>query len=195
MKPHKAAPRLTELFPSIRAKAIAWEGVAFRAVGTDYGQPAATCSPEKVPNVTAAGGTPPDSFATVHASLDTTTAVAEALGTRRHYAIGVESRLPLTLVAIDVRLEGLIDLTDELVLAHLELTRRKLSRCRWRESMNKAREALTQTIGRIAFEQGLEGLLVPSAQVRQRRNLIVFPANLQRHSLVTIQNAHKLPPH
>jgi hypothetical protein len=45
--------------------------------------------------------------------------------------------------------------------------------------MDKRREALTQAVGRIAFEAGLEGLLVPSAQVRKSKNLVVFPENLR----------------
>ncbi len=59
--------------------------------------------------------------------------------------------------------------------------------------MDKGRQALTQTLGRIVFEEGLEGLLVPSAQARKGKNLLVFPENLQRGSSLTIQNADKLP--
>jgi hypothetical protein len=58
------------------------------------------------------GKTAPGSFAAVHASLDVKTAVAESLGTQQQYGIAVAARLPLTLVAIDVRLQELIDLTE-----------------------------------------------------------------------------------
>ena len=78
-------------------------------------------------------------------------------------------------------------------MAQLDLTRRKLLQSRWREEMDKGREALTQAVGHCAFEEGLEGLLVPSTQSRKGVNLIVFPANLQKGSSLTIQNVEKLP--
>jgi RES domain-containing protein len=69
-------------------------------------------------------------------------------------------------------------------------TRQKLLRCRWRESTDEGRAALTQNLGRIVFEEGLEGLLVPSAQARKGKNLVVFPENLQKGSSLAIENAH-----
>ena len=59
--------------------------------------------------------------------------------------------------------------------------------------MDKGREALAQALGRIAFQEGLEGLLVPSAQARKGKNLVMFPENLQKGSSLAIQNADKLP--
>jgi RES domain-containing protein len=114
--------------------------------------------------------------------------VVESLGTQQQYGIAVDARLPLTLVAIDVSLQKLIDMTDDSVLHELDLTRQRLLRCRWRENMDKGHEALTQAIGRIAFEAGLEALFVPSAQVRKGKNLVVFLDNLQKASSLTIQN-------
>jgi hypothetical protein len=52
---------------------------------------------------------------------------------------------------------------------------------------------LTQALGRCAFEEGLEGLLVPSAQFRKGVNLVVFTENLQKGSALKIQNVEKLP--
>jgi hypothetical protein len=60
--------------------------------------------------------------------------------------------------------------------------------------MDKGREALTQAIGRIAFEAGLEALFVPSAQARKGKNLVVVLDNLQKTSSLTIQNVGKLLP-
>ena len=59
--------------------------------------------------------------------------------------------------------------------------------------MNQGREALTQAVGRIAFQMGLEGSVVPSPQVRKGKNLIVFPTNLRKKSSLVIQNAEELP--
>jgi hypothetical protein len=63
------------------------------------------------------------------------------------------------LVAIDVKVQKLLDLTDERVLRELDRTRQRLLRCRWKENLDKGREALTQAIGRIAFEAGLRPYL------------------------------------
>lgn len=137
--------------------------------------------------------TPPGLFATFHASLDANVALMESLSTQKHYGIAATGVLPLVLVAIDLKLQEILNLTDEDRLAELNLTRQKLIRCRWRQNMEKGHEALTQAVGRIAYEAGLEGLIVPSAQVRGQKNLIVFPDNLKKGSSLVIQNVEKLP--
>jgi RES domain-containing protein len=169
-----------------------WHGTAYRAVATQYANKRDLLSGQGTKHF---GGrwTPPGGFATVHASLSIQTAVAESLGTQQHYGLDVDARLPLTLVAIAVRLQRLVDLTDESVLVELQLTRRQLTQCRWREALVHGREALTQAIGRTAFEAGIEGLLVPSAQSRNARNLVVFPDNLERAGSIAIKNVEKLP--
>jgi RES domain-containing protein len=193
MAPHKKAELLRALFQAVGAKAAGWNGIVYRAVGTEYANKRDLLSGEGTKRF---GGrwTPPGSFATAHASLDVKTAVVESLGTQQQYGIAVDARLPLTLVAIDVSLKKLIDLTDDSILRELGLTRQRLMRCRWRENMDKGREALTQAIGRIAFEAGLEALLVPSAQARKGKNLVVYSDNLQKASSLTIQNVGKLLP-
>jgi RES domain-containing protein len=192
MEPYKKAQTLKELFQSITARTAGWNGTAFRAVGIEYANKRDLISGEGTKR-NGSRWTPPGSFATVHVSLDVKTAMAESLGTQQLYGIALTARFPLTIVAIDVRLNRLIDLADVRVLVDLGLTRQKLLRCRWRQSMDKGREALTQALGRVAFEAGLEGLFVPSAQTRKGSNLIVFPDNLQKGSTLAIQNAEKLP--
>jgi RES domain-containing protein len=193
MEPYKQTESLRPLFQAVGAKGAAWSGTAYRAVGTEYANKRDLLSGEGTKRF---GGrwTPPGSFAAAHASLDVKTAVAESLGTQQQYGIAVDARLPLTLVAIDVSLQKLIDLTDDTILRELGLTRQRLLRCRWRERMDKGRGALTQAIGCIAFEAGLEALFVPSAQARKGKNLVVFLDNLQKASSLTIQNVGKLLP-
>jgi RES domain-containing protein len=193
MEPYKKTESLKALFQAIGVKAAAWSGTAYRAVGTEYANKRDLLSGEGTKRF---GGrwTPPGSFATAHASLDVKTAVAESLGTQQQYGIAVDAQLPLTLVAIDVILQKMIDLTDDTILRELGLTRQRLLRCPWRESMDKGREALTQAIGRLAFEAGLEALFVPSAQARKGKNLVVFPDSLHKTSSLTIQNVGKLLP-
>lgn len=192
MEPYRNAQSLKDSFQAVMASAVAWHGTAYRAVGLRYANQRDLLSGEGTKRV---GGrwTPLGSFATVHVSLDIKTALDESLGTQKSYGIAAAARLPLTLVAIDVQLESVIDLTDEKILAALGLTRQRLLRCRWRQNMDAGREALTQAVGRIAFEAGLEGLVVPSAQARKGQNLVIFPSNLQTSSSLTIQNVQELP--
>src|SRR5262245_49752789 len=118
MKPYRNAQKLHELLSSAAAEAVGWKGIAYRAVGTEYANSRDLLSGEGTRRF---GGrwTPPGSFATVHASLDVKTAIAENLGTHRHYHLRVDDRLPMTLVAIDVKLNKMLDITDEAVLAEL----------------------------------------------------------------------------
>ena len=165
---------------------------AYRAVQIEYANEKDLLSGEGTKK---AGGrwTPPGDFATVHASLDPLTALAESLGTQQRYGIPSLDCLPLVLVAIDCRLQAILDLTDRAILEFLELSTRRLNQCHWWTSMEKGKESLTQAVGRAAFAANLEGLLIPSAQKRRAKNLIVFPVRLTQGSLLRIQNVGKLP--
>jgi RES domain-containing protein len=107
MKPYAGTPLLTERFRASSARAFAREATAFRALQTEYANRRDLLSGEGTRRY---GGrwTPPGSFATVHASLDAPTALAESLGTRQRYGLPVAERLPLTLVAFDFRLQALL---------------------------------------------------------------------------------------
>jgi hypothetical protein len=48
----------------------------------------------------------------------------------------------------------------------------------WRRMNASGKEALTQAIGRAAFEAGFEGFIVPSAQDKRGQNLAVFQEKL-----------------
>ena len=119
------------------------------------------------------------SFAAVYASLTPETAVAEALAHSRHYGIPDADVLPRVLVALDASLAALADLTDGGARRILRVSRRRLCGEPWRRAAEAGREALTQAIGRAAFEAGLEALLVPSAASRAGANLVVFPERLR----------------
>src|SRR5437764_1502795 len=120
MEPYKKFEALKRSFQSAVFKKSHWTGITYRAVGTEYANTRDLVSGEGT-KVYGGRWTLPGSFATVHASLDIKTAVAEALGTQQKYGISPSARLPLTLVAIDVRLQELIDLTDETFLPALDL--------------------------------------------------------------------------
>jgi hypothetical protein len=64
----------------------------------------------------------------------------------------------------------------------------------WRQRQKEGREALTQAIGRLAYEANLEGILVPSAACATGSNLVLFPANFDPpKSWLRIINKEDLP--
>jgi RES domain-containing protein len=193
MKSHPEAERLEALFRTLTPKARPVQQTFFRVVAIEYANSRDLLSGEGTRRF---GGrwTPPESFETTHASFDPQTALAESLGIQHAYGIPDADRLPLALVAVDCRLQAVLDLTDRVTLGELALTRRRLLRCRWRASMERGREALTQAVGRVAHAAGLEALVVSSAVRRKGKNLIVFPGRLRRGSSLAIRNVDKLPP-
>jgi RES domain-containing protein len=81
MERYKNTESLKALFQAVGIIAVGWNGIAYRAVGTECANNRDLLSGEGTKRF---GGrwTPPGSFATVHASLGVTTAVAESLGTQ-----------------------------------------------------------------------------------------------------------------
>jgi RES domain-containing protein len=169
-----------------RVGARAWSGVVYRSTSPDYSASADLVSGE---GARRHGGrwTPPGFFTAVSASLSPETALAEALAHFRHYRIPEADAMPRVLAALDVQVEALADLTHALARRTLRVSRRRMRAERWREASANGREALTQAIGRAAFEAGLEGLLVPSAPDRRGTNLLVFPARLRPGSRLRVR--------
>jgi hypothetical protein len=64
---------------------------------------------------------------------------------------------------------------------------------RWWEREALDEEALTQAVGRIAWQIGLEGLLVPSAAHKGGVGLVFFPENKLAGSRLDIVNPKELP--
>jgi RES domain-containing protein len=91
---------------------------------------------------------------------------------------------PRLLVAVDVRLAAVLDLTDAGLRRGLGLDDEILW-AEW-ESGPQAAESPTQTLGRRVREEGLEGILYPSRVERAGRNLVVFLENLQASSRVRL---------
>jgi RES domain-containing protein len=90
--------------------------------------------------------------------------------------------------------ERVLDLRDGYVRRSLVVSAKRMLSEPWREEQNKGREALTQAIGRLAYELDVQALLVPSAARKGGSNLIVFPANLDPpNSWLRIANRDELP--
>jgi RES domain-containing protein len=138
---------------------------------------------------------PPDSVATVYTSLEMQTATEEALSHHRYFGFAVETALPRVMVAIRVSLRRVLNLTDPRPRSALGITRGRLTAEDWRAANARGEEALTQAVGRLAWENGWEGLLVSSSADPGGVNLIVFPGNLvPPESYLLIVNRDQLPP-
>jgi RES domain-containing protein len=98
---------------------------------------------------------------------------------------GIPHRMaPRLMLSIDVDLTRIVDLRS--TIAHHSLGARIVAlTAPWRRAQVTTR-TITQEIGLAAHTLGLEGLLVPSAKNHAHFNLVVFPANLLRSSLIEV---------
>ena len=102
--------------------------------------------------------------------------------------------MPRVIVALEAELERVLDLRDGEVRRMLVVSEKRMLTERWREEQTKGCEALTQAIGRLAYDLDVQALLVPSAAMKGGSNLIVFPANLHPpKSWLRIVNRDELP--
>jgi RES domain-containing protein len=132
-------------------------------------------------------------FRAVYASLSPETALAESLAHYRRFDIAIRTAMPRTISAIVVSLRRIGDLNDGLVRRKLGVSYAHMLQEEWWSRQSLGKEALTQCIGRSAFEAGLEGLLVPSAAMVGGRGLVWFPDNLHAESTLHIVNPDDLP--
>lgn len=133
---------------------------------------------------------PPSSFVTVYAAFSDATALAEAKAHFLYYGLDPADGLPRTLVAVDVKLARVLDLTDGTVRKTLGVSATRMRGDDWRKLNRGGAESLTQAIGRAGYESGLEGLIVPACD--GGRNVVWFPGNLRGTSKATIRNVGKL---
>jgi RES domain-containing protein len=131
-------------------------------------------------------------FRAVYGSLTPETAMGESLAHSRYSGLPPANDLPRVFVAISVRLQRVLDLTPGDARRALRVARERMLTEDWRRARDRGDEALTQAIGRAAFEVGMEGLLVPSAQPEGGVNLVVFPENLQPGSSLSVQQSARL---
>jgi RES domain-containing protein len=169
-----------------RIPAGRWSGVAYRSASPAYSGSRDLLSGE---GVRRHGGrwTPPLLFPAVYASLSPEVAVAEALASFRHYGIAEADAMPRVLLALEIELEALVKLTDGRARRVLRVSRRRMLAEPWRQMQRLGREAITQGIGRAAFEMGLEALEVPSAADPSTGNLVIFPSRLRTGSRLHVR--------
>ena len=134
----------------------------------------------------------PGSFRTVYGSTTPAVAVDESNSTASYYGIEREVLQPRLMVAIELKLSFALDLTQSAVRRKLHVSLANLLDEDWRRTQDVGQEALTQAIGRAAFNTQIECLIVPSAKVTRGVNLVVFPENLQADSIMQIWDENDL---
>jgi RES domain-containing protein len=135
---------------------------------------------------------PPGLFNCVYGSLEPQTALEESLATFLAYGIPLDRARPRVLASVSLKLHVVLDLTTVSSLRILRVTRKHLSTLDWAIEQARGVEALTQAIGRLAWEEKLEALIVPSARA-SGTNLVLFPGRRRRGSSWKIQGARDLP--
>lgn len=118
------------------------------------------------------------------------TALAESRANSAYYGIDPADRLPLVLVAADVDLGHVLDLTNGEVRRRLNVSARRMAGDDWRAANRRGAVSLTQRIGQAALEAGFEGWIVPACD--GDRNVVWFPANLGISTRVEVRHPERL---
>lgn len=89
-------------------------------------------------------------------------------------------------MAIEARLDRVLDLSDVAVRRSLGVTLEELASEDWRKLLNAHRESFSQALGRAVAEAGGHGLLARSAAVSRGLNVAIFtkPMTTTRLSVV-----------
>ncbi len=130
----------------------------------------------------------PIGIATIYGSLTPQTAMAETLSQANYYQLPVYASMPRTFVAIEYDLCAVLDLTDGRNRQALGISEKRLLECDWRRDD----APLTQTVGRSAYQAGLEAILVRSAADADGRNLVIFVENMCPESSLRVISADEL---
>jgi RES domain-containing protein len=162
-----------------------WSGTAYRSTALHYQKPGEILSGE---GSRRHGGRwkPRGELATVYASLDPETAMAETLSHVRYYRLPEQGAMPRVFWAIQARLGLVLDLRRPQVRRILATPLDALTGEDWRRTSATPAGSLTQALGRAAFLAGFEALLAPSAARREGTNLVAFPANLETKNYLWI---------
>jgi RES domain-containing protein len=189
VKPHPDYDKLLERVKTLASNAGALARVVIRATEPGYATTKDLLTGEGS-RIHGGRWNGPASFATVYAAYKPATAIAESEAHFKYYGLDVADALPRTLVAIDVKLHRMLDLTDGATRNSLKVSEKRMTDDDWRKFNRGGEESLTQAIGRAAYEVGLEGLLVRACD--GETNAVWFPGNLESASKTAIRNAKKL---
>ncbi len=130
----------------------------------------------------------------VYASTDPDTLNAEVYYRGREYGWLPEDFHPRLTVGMRWEMQRTLDLTQPATLQRLRLNPKELIHCDWLAEQTAGREALTQALGRAAFEHLAEGLVVPSARSVDGINVVYFPCHRLPGTRIEVLSANLLPP-
>ena len=132
------------------------------------------------------------SFRTVYGSMNDVTALKESKANAEYANLPYPFRETRLIVAVEVALSRVVDLTSAQILKRLEVTEEELRTEDWRKVQEQGFESFTQALGRAAFEAKAEGLLAVSARVQKAINIAYFPQNRLPGSEVQLWEERKL---
>ncbi len=194
MTPHADSDRIIRAVERCLSAGLAspWSGDLYRYAAPKWST--------EVELLTGAGGLhsggrwhPIGAFRAVYASLDPETALAETLAHCRRFGLEIRDSMPKTVNAVVAHLHHTLDLTTGRIRQRLGISESRLLAEKWWEHDMTDPEALTQAVGRIARELGLEALFVPSAASKGGKGIVYFPDNKLPTSTLRIVNADELP--
>ena len=132
------------------------------------------------------------SFRAVYGSMDAVVALAESEVNAKYANLPYPFRETRLVVAVEVALARVVDLTAAKNLEVLGVTEEELRREDWRKVQEQGFESLTQALGRALFAGKAEGLVARSARVERGINIGYFPQNKRRGSEVRLCEAQEL---
>jgi RES domain-containing protein len=132
------------------------------------------------------------SFPAVYGSADDVTALKESKANAEYANLPYPFRETRLVVAIEIALSRVVDLTAGEILKQLAVTEEELRSEDWRKVQEQGFESLTQALGRAIFAAKGEGLLARSARVESGINVAYFPENKLRGSKVRPWEAQQL---
>jgi RES domain-containing protein len=100
---------------------------------------------------------------------------------------------PKSIITIDVDVQSIIDLKSKKLLNILGINRDQLF-CPWRKIQDIDQKiAYTQVLGQMIYDsERFEGILYPSAKVKGKYNLAIFPDRLKKGSSIKVYDPDKI---
>ena len=186
-----AHPESNRIWEAIRRASyldIPWAGAAYRVTSVARSNEADLLRGEGS-RIWGGRWNPPGSFRTVYLSPDHSTAMAEYLAQNRRQGLPDHAAMPAVTAGVNLNLRRVLNLNDRRIRRILQVSRTGMTS--GSPDLGPV-EHLTQAMGRLAWSEGYEGLLVPSAARLLKCNIVVFPERLGPGQMLPI-NADELP--
>jgi RES domain-containing protein len=128
----------------------------------------------------------------VYGSTDALVALAEQQANAQYANLPYPFRETRLIVAIEIDVARVVDLTSAEVLETLGVAEEELRREDWRKVQEQGFESFTQALGRALFKAKAEGLIARSARVENGINIAYFPENKLPGSEVRLWQTQQL---